>query len=578
MSLCIMLFLSCGIHAQVERVDQFTGVANSDMIALVPTDDGGWITIYCQPESPANSVIALVLDKYDHCGVLMGSSQYVFQEEPKIAIRNVVNHEGEGTFYLLLASYDGDDYALICQFDHEGQLVRHTTLRNPDDFYAVYTMAENTDGDLCIYGNTSGISTITILNEDLTIHSLHGVHRSAVWGTFLPTSDGGYLCRNGNEYYKIDDRFMLVWGRRYEHLEGTYAPLELDDGYVFSVFAYGSTDRRSHLIKLDKLTGEIIWNSPNVLGSTYNHLRRLNNGSLIQLGGVVIDSTSRTLMQIALFDPRTGDLIEEHIYSPPTSSAYAAADIIERPGNQIVILGHSRFILDIVQVITTQDFAENCMTTFFDKTESVEPILSETITLRPAAYSMETRISPVQQVPNKVTIQTLCKKSPFHPFVSSVDTILCEGDTLTVHYTDWTHELVWTDGSMQKRRTLQAPFEQEVTFTYCAEDTTIGVRVDSMDCDCSMYLPTAFSPNNDGVNDVYQVFTNCSLTQYHMQIYDRFGARVFETRDIQEAWNGVASTGQRCAQASYVVVVDFFYQRGLQVVHDYKKSELHLIR
>lgn len=52
-----------------------------------------------------------------------------------------------------------------------------------------------------------------------------------------------------------------------------------------------------------------------------------------------------------------------------------------------------------------------------------------------------------------------------------------------------------------------------------------------------IYVPNAFSPNGDGVNDGFHAFT-FNLTSFHMRIYDRWGEVIFETNDVNESWNG----------------------------------------
>jgi gliding motility-associated-like protein len=52
-----------------------------------------------------------------------------------------------------------------------------------------------------------------------------------------------------------------------------------------------------------------------------------------------------------------------------------------------------------------------------------------------------------------------------------------------------------------------------------------------------IYIPNAFSPNGDGLNDVYKPVGRDVLS-YHLTIYNRFGQVVFETRDMEEYWTG----------------------------------------
>lgn len=64
---------------------------------------------------------------------------------------------------------------------------------------------------------------------------------------------------------------------------------------------------------------------------------------------------------------------------------------------------------------------------------------------------------------------------------------------------------------------------------------TIYVITDK--CDESVYVPNAFTPNNDGNNDVLYVRSN-HLTKIYFAVYNRWGQLVFETEDISKGWDG----------------------------------------
>ncbi len=52
-----------------------------------------------------------------------------------------------------------------------------------------------------------------------------------------------------------------------------------------------------------------------------------------------------------------------------------------------------------------------------------------------------------------------------------------------------------------------------------------------------LYIPNAFSPNNDELNDVFRI-GGMSFGELDLKIFDRWGNLVFETRDALEGWNG----------------------------------------
>lgn len=51
--------------------------------------------------------------------------------------------------------------------------------------------------------------------------------------------------------------------------------------------------------------------------------------------------------------------------------------------------------------------------------------------------------------------------------------------------------------------------------------------------DEELLIPTAFSPNKDGSNDIFRV-KNTNLSQFQLQVFNRWGEKVFETTDADE--------------------------------------------
>lgn len=53
-----------------------------------------------------------------------------------------------------------------------------------------------------------------------------------------------------------------------------------------------------------------------------------------------------------------------------------------------------------------------------------------------------------------------------------------------------------------------------------------------------LYMPSAFSPNNDGRNDVFRIPPGASIALKEFSIFDRWGNAVFKTTDITKEWSG----------------------------------------
>ncbi len=52
------------------------------------------------------------------------------------------------------------------------------------------------------------------------------------------------------------------------------------------------------------------------------------------------------------------------------------------------------------------------------------------------------------------------------------------------------------------------------------------------------YIPNAFSPNQDGLNDVFKLQGVAYTMRFRMQIFNRWGEMLFETTDLNQAWDG----------------------------------------
>ena len=54
-----------------------------------------------------------------------------------------------------------------------------------------------------------------------------------------------------------------------------------------------------------------------------------------------------------------------------------------------------------------------------------------------------------------------------------------------------------------------------------------------------VYIPNIFSPNNDGVNDKFLVYTQYPEYFKSMTIYDRWGELIFSSKNINDGWDGL---------------------------------------
>lgn len=79
----------------------------------------------------------------------------------------------------------------------------------------------------------------------------------------------------------------------------------------------------------------------------------------------------------------------------------------------------------------------------------------------------------------------------------------------------------------------------------------------------TFFLPNAFTPGIDGINDTYKpAGIPFGISNYQMEIYDRWGNKVFQSSQIDEGWNGKDSTGRNMLPGAYAVKISFIAPRG----------------
>ena len=119
----------------------------------------------------------------------------------------------------------------------------------------------------------------------------------------------------------------------------------------------------------------------------------------------------------------------------------------------------------------------------------------------------------------------------------------------------------WYEGSDQistDQTITVAP--NETTWYYVYLDLCSGIVLkDSVLVVVLAPIPNAFTPNGDGINDLFRIIGTPpeNITKYNFRIFNRWGQMVFDTNNIEEAWDG-KSRGQYCPPGVYVW--EIFYE------------------
>ena len=112
---------------------------------------------------------------------------------------------------------------------------------------------------------------------------------------------------------------------------------------------------------------------------------------------------------------------------------------------------------------------------------------------------------------------------------------------------------------------------QEVTLIITHPEKCLDTLVQYIDVEpkVTFFIPNAFSPNEDTVNDFFKgTGVTRGITDFIMKIWDRHGNLIFTTTNPDEAWNGrVNNSGRQAVSGVYVCLVSFTGPRGERFDH-----------
>lgn len=116
---------------------------------------------------------------------------------------------------------------------------------------------------------------------------------------------------------------------------------------------------------------------------------------------------------------------------------------------------------------------------------------------------------------------------------------VCPNDSLLLNLSKYAKEIVWSDGLNSLTRYVLANDKFDVVLINefdCEAAFHIDIDLD-YDCPDPIYVPNAFTPDGDGINDVFKpVMPGVKLLSF--SIYNRWGELIYKTTDSNEGWDG----------------------------------------
>jgi gliding motility-associated-like protein len=139
---------------------------------------------------------------------------------------------------------------------------------------------------------------------------------------------------------------------------------------------------------------------------------------------------------------------------------------------------------------------------------------------------------------------------------------ILHGNEITLSPTITTNNLIynWSPSIYLSNTNTVNPIskpDENITYFLKITDTNNCEALDSIKIRVlkGIFIPTVFTPNSDGQNDVFRIppFTAIEKLQYFI-VYNRYGQKVFETNNLATGWNGKIN-GEQAPMGNYVYII-----------------------
>jgi gliding motility-associated-like protein len=145
---------------------------------------------------------------------------------------------------------------------------------------------------------------------------------------------------------------------------------------------------------------------------------------------------------------------------------------------------------------------------------------------------------------------------PYPSFQTSNDVQAFYGDQIQLEaYSDLVGSYVWSPAEYLSCIHCQNPIatpDQEITYevTFTDLNGCSAEQYITITFDACVYVPNTFTPNNDGMNDVFQI-SGGNFVEMECLIFNRWGELVYTLDSPNEVWDGTFN-GIKCQDGTYV--------------------------
>lgn len=373
-------------------------------------------------------------------------------------------------------------------------------------------------------------------------------------------ADGSIIARNGDMLYQLDPMGNPRWGNQYTDAAITSMPVAMENGFVVSFNA--GENNQQFVTKLGP-NGSLEWQSEALPASYVQSDLAINMD-----GDIVFANTytategeiSNAMPMLTLLSDK-GQIKAQYQFELSEFGRFTDPACTVNSENGITLKGkyENEYSYDYVLRITP-DTALGCvgvpLAVSFDNATTLKQAPLN-IAVGPLDFE-RTDTFHIAYQDIDLNAWAFCGNTRGEAFMT-LDSLVACADTFlfTSPFEEATYD--WSDGSTEAARVLKAPGKYKVDVNTCNKTYHYDINLDLGKCPCPLFVPNAFSPNGDGVNDVLELFADCLFQDFDLKIFNRWGEMLYQVKGPTVNWDGTVN-GQRLPNGVYVYAIDYSWE------------------
>lgn len=158
------------------------------------------------------------------------------------------------------------------------------------------------------------------------------------------------------------------------------------------------------------------------------------------------------------------------------------------------------------------------------------------------------------------------------------DTTLCREEFIKYDISFPNSTYLWSTGSTSPFIRITEPGTYTANLFNICDTLTSTVVVTYRDYDCNFFFPNAFTPNGDGLNDIFLPYFEVDVIGMEFNVFNRWGEVIFTSTDLTKGWDGTYK-GEAVQDGVYMWTASLIInESGDNLYRHSTGGQVHLIR